>query len=77
MIGAASPSPRRSPLAGALVCTRCGSRAAIDESVLDLARAELVRALGFEPDRGELVLSGRCAKCRASGFGAASAWGRA
>ena len=76
MIGA-SHTPRRRPLAGALVCTRCGSRVALDRSALDLARAELVLALGFEPERGELELSGCCATCRADGLGATSAWGRA
>lgn len=78
MIGAPSQHPRRRrPLVGALVCTRCGSRAALDRTVLDLARAELVRAVGFEPERGEVELSGCCAECRAGGLGATARWGRA
>jgi Fe2+ or Zn2+ uptake regulation protein len=78
MIGAPSPSTRRRrPLVGSLVCTRCGSRVSLDRNVLDFARAELVRALGFEPDRGELELRGCCAACRADGLGAPAGWGRA
>jgi Fe2+ or Zn2+ uptake regulation protein len=77
MIGPSPASRRRQSLAGALLCTRCGSRVALDRSALDLARADLVRSLGFLPERGELELSGCCAACHAEGLGTTSGWGRA
>ena len=64
---------RKAPLEGALVCTRCGSRLALDAVALDLARDELVLATGFEPEGGSVELSGCCARCR--GERRPAAWG--
>ncbi|MDQ4024889.1 MAG: transcriptional repressor, partial [Actinomycetota bacterium] len=47
-----------------LVCTSCGS---IDDLDAELDTAALVRAAGrhgFEPERIEAVVHGRCARCR-------------
>ena len=77
MNGARIPSQGRpSVLAGALTCTRCGSSIALDRSVLDLARTELFRALGWEPDRAVLQLSGCCSDCQA-GRPDRAGWGHA
>lgn len=67
------PVRRNAPLQGALVCTRCGARLALDASALDLARDELVLTTGFEPEGGSLELSGCCARC--SGERHRAGWG--
>lgn len=78
MNGHRTPSQGRpSALAGALTCTRCGSSIALDRSVLDLARTELFRALGWEPLRGQLQLTGCCSDCQAAGRELRRDWGRA
>jgi len=64
MLTTPRPVRRKASLQGALVCTRCGVRLALDASALDLARAELVLITGFEPEGGSLELSGCCAWCR-------------
>ena len=69
---------RPSGLLGALTCTRCGSSIALDRSVLDRARAELIRTLGWETLRGRVELSGCCADCQLDPATAARRdWGRA
>ena len=64
MLPTPRPLRRKASLVGALVCTRCGARLALDGAALDLARDELLLTTGFEPEGGSLELSGCCARCR-------------